>query len=141
MAAARPRERPSFEERTDGADAPRVTVGLFVKVGCCSERFWCRVTSVSADGEFVACVDNDLVVQHNPYRSGDQLVLHTCNVLETADLRECVRFRELAATLGPMSGALAWQAARESEGVAARDEVHTYYMVGRHAVAQSDVTA
>ena len=79
-----------FEQRTDGVE-PRVEVGLWVRVGRRSERFWCRVRSVRADGAFVARVDNDLL--HNPYRCGDELVLRACHVLETVDSRVVPRLR------------------------------------------------
>ena len=132
MAGAPLREHP-FEQRTDGLE-PRVEVGLWVRVGRRSERFWCEVRSIRADGAFVACVDNDLL--RNPYRCGDELVLRACHVLETADLRDCMSFRGLAAALGPMSGAMAWLTAREDAapmGVAAKP--NTRYMVGRRDVA------
>ena len=105
-----------FEQRTDGVE-PRVEVGLWVKVGRRSERFWCRVRSVRADGAcaFVARVDNDLL--RNPYRCGDELVLRACHVLETADLRDRMSFRSFAAVMGPVGGAVAWLKAREGAAV------------------------
>ena len=104
MASERERKH-AFEERTDGVE-PRVGVGGWVKVERCSERFWCKVRSVCADGTIVACVDNDLV--HNPYRCGDELVLRSCHVLETADVTDLVAFRSLVASLGPTGAAVAW---------------------------------
>ena len=113
MASERELEH-AFEERTDGVE-PRVEVGGWVKVERCSERFWCKVRRVCADGTIVACVDNNLM--HNPYRCGDELVLRNCHVLETADGRDSMAFRELATTLGLSGGAMAWVTAHEEAGV------------------------
>ena len=52
-----------FELRDDASPAPRVSQGGWVKVCAVAtgERFWCRVTTVSADGMLTASVDNDLL--------------------------------------------------------------------------------
>lgn len=105
-----------LEERRDGADA-RVEVGTWVKVSSRSERgserFWCRVASVRADGGLVARVDNDL--RHSAHRCGDEVTLRACHVLETADAADMSTYRRMAAWLGPMDAGLAWQQLR-SEG-------------------------
>ena len=108
MARERDGER-GLEKRADGIE-PRVECGMWVKVGLRAERFWCRLVTMCADGTFVARVDNNLV--NSAYRCGDEIVIRSCNVLDTADVADLVAFRSLLASLGPTGAAVAWHELR-----------------------------
>ena len=90
--------RPEFETREDSQRNVQVTVGCWVKVGACGERFWCRVLQRSGDA-LTAVVDNELH-EDAPLRYGDVIELHTRNVLESVSESEVRAFNELVVALG-----------------------------------------
>ena len=120
-----------FEERTDGVRI-HVQQGVWVKVGLGmgtgTQRFWCKVVNISYDGmRIIAAVDNDLL--NTSLKCGDQIVLQPCNVLESANLSDCLTFSALAGRVGPRGGAVAWQKARVEKGVAVAPKVETKYVL------------
>jgi len=125
-----------FELRDDASPAPRVSQGGWVKVGAVAtrERFWCRVTTVSADGMLTASVDNHLLSSTLacPLRFGDVLVFHERNVLESASLAERDEFeRLLVVTESHVKAAKLWRGVRQLEGTSAPPRHGTRYVVGR----------
>ena len=125
-----------FELRDDASPAPRVSQGGWVKVCAVAtgERFWCRVTTVSADGMLTASVDNDLLSSTLacPLRFGDVLVFHERNVLESASLAERDEFeRLLVVTESHVKAAKLWRGVRQLEGTSAPPRHGTRYVVGR----------
>ena len=95
-----------LKERTDGV-VPHVGVGTWVKVELRSEKFWCLVRSVRADGALVASVEDNLI--YSLHRVGDQIILQPRHVLETANVRDYVVFQSLVSVLGNNEGALVWR--------------------------------
>ena len=125
-----------FELRDDASPAPRVSQGGWVKVCAVAtgERFWCRVTTVSADGILTASVDNDLLSSTIacPLRFGDVLVFHERNVLESTCLVERDKFEQLLVVTGShVKAAKHWRDARQLEGTCVPPRLGTRYMVGR----------
>ena len=123
-------DTPTLKER-GSAPSPRIVCGTWVKVRWRSERgaeqFWCRVTSLCADGALMARIENNLV--RSCHRCGDVIELRACHVLETAEEADLSVYLRMAAALGPAGGALAWQEMRRQAGVAVEAMPNTHVVV------------
>ena len=105
----------AFEERAASAVQPRVEQGMWVKVGLNEERFWCKVLQKRLDGLLLVTVENCL--QLNSLQLGEQVVLRSCHVLETAGPQDLILFKQLASAIGLQGGAGLWREARVIDGV------------------------
>ena len=105
-----------FEERSPTAPTPNVTIGAWVKVGLCNERFWCRARAFQPNGTLLGTVANDLV--NTALRDGDAIVVQLNHVLEVATMNEFMQFNALVASHSgsETAAAMAWYGARASMG-------------------------